>query len=78
MDGKGTQTVPRGDRVVIDMPGGGGLGDPKARDAAAVAADIREGIVSNGAARDLYGVAVTPDGEVDDRETAKLRTGAAE
>src|SRR5258706_3349067 len=29
--GKGQQTVPKGDRVVIEMPGGGGLGDPKRR-----------------------------------------------
>ena len=78
MDGKGTQTVPRGDRVVIDMPGGGGLGDPKARDAGIVAADIRAGIVSSEAGRALYGVAVTPDGDVDGGETAKLRAGAGE
>ena len=38
LDGKGTQTIPRGERVVIEMPGGGGLGDPRARDPAAVAA----------------------------------------
>ena len=76
MDGKGTQTVPRGDRVVIDMPGGGGLGDPKARDAEIVATDIRAGIVSREAGRDLYGVAVTLQGNVDSRETAKLRAGA--
>jgi len=77
MNGKGTQTVPRGDRVVIDMPGGGGLGDPKARDAETVATDIRAGIVSSQAGRDLYGVAVTPKGDVDGRETAKLRAGAS-
>ena len=75
MDGKGTQTVPRGDRVVIDMPGGGGLGDPKARDAEIVATDIRAGIVSRKAGRDLYGVAVTLQGDVDSLETAKLRAG---
>ncbi len=78
MSGKGTQTVPRGDRVMIDMPGGGGLGDPKARDAAIVAADVRSGVVSEQAARTLYGVAVTADGEVDGGETAKLRGAAGE
>ncbi len=78
MDGKGTQTVPRGDRVVIDMPGGGGLGDPKARDAAIVAADVRAGTVSEQAARDLYGVAMTADGDIDVAATAKLRAAAGD
>ena len=63
----------RGDRVVVDMPGGGGLGDPKARDAEIVVADVRSGVVSEDAARTLYGVAVTPGGELDGAATAKLR-----
>jgi N-methylhydantoinase B len=78
MDGKGTQTVPRGDRVMIEMPGGGGLGDPKARDAGMVADDVRSGNVSREAARDVYGVALTADGEIDIAATAKLRAATSE
>jgi N-methylhydantoinase B len=75
--GKGHQTVPVGDRVVILMPGGGGLGDPRERDANAVAQDVRLGLVSPTAARDDYGVVVAPDGTLDIKATATLRaTGA--
>ena len=73
LHGKGTQTVPRGDRVVIEMPGGGGLGDPKARDPASVAADVRAGLVSRRTARKDYGVALTRNGEIDIEGTASLR-----
>ena len=74
--GKGTQTIPPGDRVVIEMPGGGGLGDPLTRDTAAVAADLRAGLVSPDAARAAYGVALDPAGAVDAEATARLRAGA--
>jgi N-methylhydantoinase B len=60
--------------------GGGGWGDPMARDPEAVKRDVRDGFVTiEGAARD-YGVAITGDPEndpeglqVDADETAKLR-----
>ncbi len=32
------------------------MGDPKARDRAAVAADLRDGLISADAARDVYGL----------------------
>jgi N-methylhydantoinase B len=35
-----------GDRVVMRAPGGGGYGDPAARDAALIEADLRAGFVS--------------------------------
>ncbi len=71
--GKGTQTVPAGARVVIEMPGGGGLGDPKTRDPDAVAADVRAGLISPQAARSAYRVALTRGGAVNAGETARLR-----
>jgi N-methylhydantoinase B len=73
LNGKGTQTIPEGEKVTIDMPGGGGLGQPTMRNPALVAADVRAGLVSEVAARDLYGVAVTPEGGLDEAETAALR-----
>lgn len=76
--GKGQQTVPQGDRVIIAMPGGGGLGNPRQRDVGAVADDVRQGFISADAARRDYAVAVNDDGSVNESETAKLRQLAAE
>ncbi|MEE2995682.1 MAG: hydantoinase B/oxoprolinase family protein [Pseudomonadota bacterium] len=73
LNGKGTQTIPEGEKVTIDMPGGGGLGQPKMRNIALVAADVRAGLVSEAAARDLYCVVATPEGGLDELETAALR-----
>jgi len=65
--------VPVGDRILIEMPGGGGLGNPHHRKADTVAADCRAGLVSHQAARKAYGVALTNDGAVDEKATARLR-----
>lgn len=53
--GKGRQPVPAGDRVVVETPGGGGVGDPRQRDRALVARDLRHGLISDTAAREVYG-----------------------
>lgn len=53
--GKGRQTIPAGDKVIIEMPGGGGLGDPRTRDRAQLAIDVRDGFVSPGQAKAVYG-----------------------
>ena len=71
--GKGSQTVPAGDRVVIEMPGGGGLGDPRRRPVERVLADVRAGLVSPAAAAREYGVVIAADGVVDTAATAALR-----
>ena len=39
---KGRQTIPEGERLVVEMPGGGGSGDPRRRDAGLVAADLAD------------------------------------
>ena len=44
--GKGRDEIPPGTRLVMQTPGGGGAGDPKARDGAAVTEDIAAGLVS--------------------------------
>jgi N-methylhydantoinase B len=53
--GKGKQLVPAGDVLVVEMPGGGGFGDPALRDREAVADDVRNGFVSEAAAQKIYG-----------------------
>lgn len=70
---KGFQTIPTGDRLIVEMPGGGGYGDPMTRDPNAVATDVRLGLVSAEAAVSDYGVVVTADGEVDTQATAARR-----
>jgi len=75
---KAHSSVPAGERLRVSMPGGGGYGDPRKRPTARVAEDVRRGLVSREAARDLYGVALTAASEVDEAETARLRTAAAE
>jgi N-methylhydantoinase B len=63
----------RGDVLCVEFAGGGGWGDPFARDVARVRDDIARGYVSQAAARDDYGVALSPDLEVDADATARLR-----
>ena len=62
-----------GDRVEVMTPGGGGYGDPFARDPAAVARDVRLAYYGREEVRDLFGVALRADGEVDAPETERLR-----
>lgn len=52
--GMGRDDVPAGRKLVIETPGGGGIGEPSARDSAAVAADVRAGLVSPAAASQIY------------------------
>lgn len=46
MAGKGIQIVPAGERLVIETPGGGGHGDPGARDKTAAADDVAKELIS--------------------------------
>ncbi len=77
--------VDPGASVLLDLPGGGGHGDPRTRPVDEVMHDVVEGYVSLGAARDEYGVAVRYVGpadalvrppeyyRLDDEETERLR-----
>jgi N-methylhydantoinase B len=56
---KGFQVIPDGERLLLLLPGGGGMGNPRQRDPALVARDVRDGLVSVAAAREQYGVTVT-------------------
>lgn len=65
MDGlTDAEPVRAGEVIRIRTTGGGGWGDPLARDPAAVARDVRDGKVSAAGARDDYGVVLTA-GEAD-------------
>ena len=46
LPGKGKSLVPAGATLVLETPGGGGMGDPAERDGGAVAADVEAGLVS--------------------------------
>ena len=63
-----------GDVLRIETGGGGGRGDPHTRPAAQVAQDVADGFVSTAAALRDYGVALLPDGRVDEAATAARRT----
>ena len=54
MKGKGRQSIPAGDRLIIEMPGGGGLGKAEDRDLKKVKSDVKNGFVSEGQAREIY------------------------
>lgn len=52
--GMGRDLIPAGRRLVVETPGGGGIGDPAARDRNLLERDIRAGFVSESAARGQY------------------------
>ena len=58
LPGKGRHVVPKGERIVIKSPGGGGLGSPYARDPALIRRDVENELVSPEAARAHYDFAL--------------------
>ena len=54
MQGKGRQSVPAGDRLIIEMPGGGGLGKAENRDLEKVQTDVRNEFISEYQAQEIY------------------------
>jgi N-methylhydantoinase B len=64
----------RGERVIMEIPGGGGSGNPYRRDPTRVARDVANGLVSVEAARRDYGVVLDPSTyQVDAAATTRLR-----
>ncbi|NOX50682.1 MAG: hydantoinase B/oxoprolinase family protein [Gammaproteobacteria bacterium] len=51
---KGRDLVPPGHRLVMQTPGGGGIGDPSKRSSDQVSADLQAGIISANEAVDTY------------------------
>jgi len=53
--GKGTQAVPAGQRLILNLPGGGGMGDPAQRSAQALKHDLENGYIDEDTVRSAYG-----------------------
>ena len=64
LPGKGRDLVPAGATLVLETPGGGGIGSAGRRSKAAVAADLDAGLISRAAAETDYGY--PPDDSPDD------------
>ena len=52
--GMGRDVIPAGERLIIETPGGGGIGAPQAREPSRIDEDVRKGFVSPAAAEKLY------------------------
>ncbi|MCZ6472245.1 MAG: hydantoinase B/oxoprolinase family protein [SAR324 cluster bacterium] len=61
LESKEVKQLREGDVLSIQLSGGGGLGDPKERDPAAVREDVADGFVSALAAKERYGVDMGED-----------------
>jgi N-methylhydantoinase B len=70
---KGRQTVPPRDAICLQLPGGGGFGDPFARDPQAVRDDVLDGLITADDARRDYGVAIDAKGDINRAETERIR-----
>lgn len=64
------------DALYVRWNGGGGYGDPLDRAPEHVAADVADDLVSADAARDIYGVILGQDGELDGQATRDLRASS--
>jgi len=73
---KGVTQLKAGDVLSIRLPGSGGYGDPRERDAERVRWDVLNGKISFESARENYKVVLDPDLSVNVEETRKLRSRA--
>jgi N-methylhydantoinase B/oxoprolinase/acetone carboxylase alpha subunit len=63
-DHRGPFRMTSGQRLTLDLPGGGGFGDPRQRDRAAVQADLDAGYISAEQAEEVYGFSGTRNGNI--------------
>ncbi len=77
LNGKGTQVIPAGERLIVRTPGGGGYGPALDRPPAEVAEDLCDGLLDRAAAERDYGVVLTAEGEVDCAATTEQRAKGA-
>ncbi len=54
--GKGTQNVPIGQHLILELPGGGGIGDPAQRSAQSLKQDLDNGYIDEATLKADYGV----------------------
>ena len=71
---KGRQSVPGGDFIRLELPGGGGFGDPAERDPEQVALDVADGLISRETAERDYRIALGVNGAVDAAATAAVKS----
>jgi N-methylhydantoinase B len=71
---KGRQTVPPRDAIRLELPGGGGFGDPRAREPERVREDVLDGLITVAQARGDYGVVIDEDGRIDRAATERVRS----
>lgn len=74
----GPVTLKAGESIVSVSSGGGGYGVPHLRSPERVQHDVLDGWISQKKAALIYGVALDGDGNVDQTETTRLRTGRDE
>lgn len=55
LPGKGEIRVKSGETLIFETPGGGGFGPPQERSREDILRDLREGLISEKAAREIYG-----------------------
>jgi N-methylhydantoinase B len=73
-----TMSMLPGDTITIELPGGGGYGDPLLREPEQVLEDVLNGYVSIRAAREVYGVAIDPERmQIDWEATRQIRNAAS-
>jgi N-methylhydantoinase B len=70
-------TLRRGDRYLMQSAGGGGYGPPSERDPVRVVEDVLDHYVTPAGALRYYGVAMTPQGGLDEQATAQVRASEA-
>ena len=72
-DDKAVHAIAPGDRLIVELPGGGGLGDPRGRDRERIRADLEAGYVTpDGANRDYGYEAETSGGN--GKTNARIRS----
>jgi N-methylhydantoinase B len=59
--------------LYVRSDGGGGYGDPLAREPQKIARDVRQGSVSEGVARNVYGIVLDAEGGVDEAASTAAR-----
>ena len=74
----GSVALEAGERLVSVSTGGGGYGPPNQREPERVAEDVLEGWITPAHAAEVYRVAVSEAGVIDEAATAALRSTAAE